>query len=86
MQQTEKEALRFVESEICEYYYGPIQWYLQEYQLDHTALSFVTHNHPYKSHDHDHQWADLVIFWLSQDKTKREHNIARLVRHSNKLA
>ncbi len=30
-------------------------------------------------HDRDHQWADLVMIWLSKDKGKREHKVARLV-------
>ncbi len=32
-----------------------------------------------KSHDHDHQWADLVMAWLPYDKIKSEHNVVRLV-------
>ncbi len=30
-------------------------------------------DYPGKSHDHDHQWADLVMVWLPLDKRKCEH-------------
>ncbi len=33
---------------------------------------------PCKSHDHDHQWADLVMAWLQQDKRKCEHKVVCL--------
>ncbi len=37
-------------------------------------------DYPCKSYDHDHQWADLVIAWLSyKDKRKCEHKVVRLV-------
>ncbi len=35
--------------------------------------------HPCKSHDHEHQWADLVMTYLLKDKRKREHKVVRLV-------
>ncbi len=35
--------------------------------------------HPYKSHDHDHQWADLVMTWLPKDKWKYKHKVVKLV-------
>ncbi len=37
-------------------------------------------DYPCKSHDHDHQWAYLVIARLPLDKRKCEHKVVRLVR------
>ncbi len=34
-------------------------------------------DHPCKSHDHNHQWADLMMAWLPQDK-KENVNIKLL--------
>ncbi len=36
--------------------------------------------HSCKSHDHEHQWANLVMTWLPLDKSKREHKVVRIVR------
>ncbi len=36
-------------------------------------------NHTCKSHDHDHQWAYLVMTWLPSDKRKCEHKVVRLM-------
>ncbi len=36
-------------------------------------------DYPCKSYDHDHQWADLVMAWLSKDKRKCEHKVVRFV-------
>ncbi len=30
-------------------------------------------DYPCKSHDHDHQWSDLVLAWLLSEKRKCEH-------------
>ncbi len=34
---------------------------------------------PCKSHNHDHQWADLVMAWLSLDKRIQEHKVVKLM-------
>ncbi len=58
-------------------YIPPASYYM--YWYHHTPTSCSYHVHPCKSHDHDHQWAYLVMTWLPQNKRNRGHKVLRLV-------
>ncbi len=38
-------------------------------------VNYINEVHTYKSQDHDHQCADLVITWLPKEKREREHRL-----------
>ncbi len=53
--------------------------YFPYFPYSHVFSFWMSRIQPCKSHDHDHQGADLVMTWLAQEKKKRQQKVVRLV-------